>query len=202
MNSMSRPPKSHLLEELRVEADALTAKRAQQEKLSRGVLDRIDQRLHAVFQYFDEACKLLQVIAPQIERVYSLPHVVRYEALTFEHGSVTFRKQTIHQRDVYDYVVIYYGLTGPSPPPLQVTIRRSAEVERALAVANIEFTSTMDSTVRGAAAYNVIRVAPGLRCEVRFDPDFVNERITVTLRNVDRFEPVVLDFDPAALDAG
>ena len=32
------------------------------------------------------------------------------------------------------------------------------------------------------------------------DPDFVNDSIIITLRNVDRFDPVILDFTPAALD--
>jgi len=35
---------------------------------------------------------------------------------------------------------------------------------------------------------------------VRFDPDFEAERIVVTLRNVDRFEPVILDFQPETLE--
>ena len=38
-------------------------------------------------------------------------------------------------------------------------------------------------------------------CVAKFDdPDFVNDSIIVTLRNVDRFDPVILDFTPAALD--
>jgi hypothetical protein len=45
-----------------------------------------------------------------------------------------------------------------------------------------------------------LHVAAGLRCEVRFDPDFVNDSIIVTLRNVDRFDPVILDFAPGTLD--
>jgi hypothetical protein len=66
--------------------------------------------------------------------------------------------------------------------------------------AHIEFTCDTDSTVQTGATYNVIRVGPGLRCEARFDPDFENGRIVVTLRNVDRFEPVILDFETPALD--
>ena len=79
-------------------------------------------------------------------------------------------------------------------------MRRSPEVERALVAANIEFTSESDSSVRGAATNNALHVAAGLRCEVRFDPDFANDSIIVTLRNVDRLEPVILDFTPGALD--
>jgi hypothetical protein len=197
---MAKSPKSFLLEQLRAQADAVAAKRVQQLKLSREVVDRLNQRMHHVFQYFDEACKLLQVISPPVERSFELPHIVRYDGLHLERASVMFRKQRLQDRDVYDYVVVYYSLAGPSPPPLRIAIRRSPEVERALVHANIEFSCDTDSTVQSGATYNVIRIAPGLRCEVRFDPDFEHGRIVATLRNVDRFEPVILDFETPALD--
>ena len=197
---MARAPRSFLLEQLRAQADAVAAKRVQQLKLSREVVERIDQRMHAVFQYFDEACKLLQVISPPIERSFELPHIVRYQGLHLEKASVMFRKQRVLDRDVYDYVVVYYSLAGPALPPLRVAIRRSPEVERALVSAHIEFTADTDSSVQTGATHNVLRFKPVLRCEVRFDPDFENGRVVVTLRNVDRFEPVILDFETTALD--
>jgi hypothetical protein len=197
---MARAPRSFLLEQLRAQADAVAAKRVQQLKLSREVIDRIDQRMHTVFQYFDEACKLLQTISPPVERYFELQHIVRYEDLRLEKASVTFRKQRVQDQDVYDYVVVYYGLGGPPVPPLRVPIRSSQDIESALVSAHIKFTCDTDSSVQTGATYNVIRIAPGLRCEARFDPDFENGRIVVTLRNVDRFEPVILDFETAALD--
>jgi len=197
---MARAPRSFLLEQLRAQADAVATKRVQQLNLSREVVDRLDQRMHAVFQYFDEVCKLLQVISPPIERAFDLPHIVRYEGLHLEKASVIFRKQRLLDRDAYDYVVVYYALAGQPLAPLRVPIRRSQEIERALVSAHIEFSCDTDSTVQSGATYNVIRVAPELRCEVRFDPDFENECIVVTLRNVDRFEPVILDFETAKLD--
>lgn len=197
---MAKPPKSHLLEQLRAQADSVSARRARAQQLSREVVDRIDRRLHAVYQYFDEACKLLQIIGPPIEREFTLPQIARYAGMSFDRGMVMFRKQPVQERDVYDHVVVYYTLKGPAPTPLRVAVRRSSEFERALVAANIEFSSETDRTSRGAATHNVIRASAVLRCEVRFDPDFVNDSIVVTLRNVDRFEPVILDFAPAALE--
>ena len=197
---MTRKPASSLLDNLRVQADAINARRVEQLELSREVVERVDKRLHSIFRYFDEACGLLQVVSPPIEREFVLADVASYSRMSFERGQATFRKQQFHQRDIYDHVVVYYSLTGPPPAPLRVASRRAAEVERALSSANIEFRSESDSGVRGAATYNIIHVAPGLRCEVRFDPDFVAERIVVTLRNVDRFEPILLDFEAGALD--
>jgi hypothetical protein len=197
---MAKAPRSYLLEQLRAQADAVATKRLQQLKLSRELIERLDRRLHAVFQYFDEACKLLQVICPPIEREFVLADIARYEGLTFQRGNVMFRKQRLQDRDVYDYVVVYYQLTGPAPPPFRVAVRHSPEIEQRLHAANIEFRSDTDSSVEGGAKSKVIRIAPGLRCEIRFDPDFESERIVVALRNVDRFEPVILDFQTEALD--
>ncbi|HVP88302.1 MAG TPA: hypothetical protein VMU79_09515 [Casimicrobiaceae bacterium] len=197
---MAKAPRSFLLEQLRAQADAVATKRLQQLKLSRELVDRLDRRLHAVFQYFDEACKLLQVITPPVEREFVLGDFARYEGLAFERGNVMFRKQRLQERDVYDYVVVYYNLTGPAPPPFRVGARHAPEVEHALNSANIEFRSETSPSNPGGTASHIIRIAPGLRCEVRFDPDFEAERIVVTLRNVDRFEPVILDFQPETLE--
>ena len=117
---MAKSPKSHLLEELRAKAESVSAKRVEQQQLSREVVERVDGRLHAVFQYFDEACKLLQIIAPTIERDFTLPQIVRYTGMTFDRGMVMFRKQRVQQHDVFAHVVIYYTLTGPPPAPLRV----------------------------------------------------------------------------------
>ena len=197
---MTKSPKSHLLEQLRAQAESVSAKRVRAQEVSIEVLERIDRRLHAIFQYFDEASKLLQIIGSPIERSFTLAQIAHYQGMSFDRGSVMFRKKPVQQRDVYDHVVVYYTLKGPAPPPVQVTIRRSPEVERQLRSANIEYRSETDSTVRGGAAHNIIHISDGLRCEVRFDPDFANDSIIVTLRNVDRFEPVILDFQTTALE--
>lgn len=197
---MAKAPQSLLLQQLRLQADAVTARRVQQVKLSREVIDRVDHQMQQVFAYFEEACRLLQTLTPPVERHFELPQIARYEGLHVERASVMFRKQRLQDRDVYDYIVVHYALAGPTPAPLKVAIRRSPDVERALSNANIQFSCDTDASAQGNARHNIIRIAPELRCEVRFDPDFENGRIVVTLRNVDRFEPVILDFETAALD--
>jgi hypothetical protein len=97
---------------------------------------------------------------------------------------------------------VYYSLLGPAPAALQVPIKRSGEIERALNASNIEFVSDTDTNIRGGATFNLIRIAPGLRCEVRFDPDFESSCVVVSLHNVDRLEPVILDFPTDSLDTG
>ena len=37
------------------------------------------------------------------------------------------------------------------------------------------------------ATQNVIRIAPGMRCELRFEPDFVNDSIIVMLGKASQF---------------
>lgn len=190
---------SNLLRELRAQADTVVQKRAEEQQVSREVAEGIDHKLHAIYRYFDEACKLLSVIKPPVDRRYEMPHVVRLEGMHFDDGLVTFRKRKFGARELFDYVAVYYRLLGPAPKPLKVEMVRSTEVERQLIAANIDFEAESDSRVRGRALHNVIRIAPGLRCEIRFDPDFVHDRIAVMLLNVDRFEPITLDFSSSAL---
>jgi hypothetical protein len=192
---------SNLLNALREQADEVAARREQQAELSREVVDRIDQRLHSIFRYFDEACALLKVIRPPINRRFVLPHIVTYAGMSLDQADVTFRKLKFDEREIYDYVVVYYSLVGPPPPPLRIASKHAVDVERALMAANIEYRAERDTSIRGGASHNVLQIAPGLRCEVRFDPDFSNERVTVTLRNVDRLESALLEFQPDKLDS-
>jgi hypothetical protein len=45
---------------------------------------------------------------------------VRYTGMTFDPDMLRFRKQRVQQQDVFAHVVIYYTLTGPPPPAMQV----------------------------------------------------------------------------------
>jgi hypothetical protein len=44
---LAKSPKSHLLEELRAKAESVSAKRVEQQQLSREFVERVDRRLHA-----------------------------------------------------------------------------------------------------------------------------------------------------------
>jgi hypothetical protein len=46
---LAKSPKSHLLEKLRAQAESVSAKRVEQQQLSREVVERVDRRLHAIF---------------------------------------------------------------------------------------------------------------------------------------------------------
>ena len=48
--------------------------------------------------------------------------------------------------------------------------------------------------------HSVFRVEPQIRASVGFKPNLSRPGIDVTLRNVDRFESVLLEFQPAAID--
>jgi hypothetical protein len=46
----------------------------------------------------------------------------------------------------------------------------------------------------------VFHVQPAIAASVRFQPDYQRQVIEVTLRNVDRFESVLLEFEPTGID--
>lgn len=85
---MAKSPHWFLPQELRARADAVAAKRVRQLEPSPALVDRVDQRMLHVFEYFDEACRPLQVITPPVARPFELPHVARYEGRHVERASV------------------------------------------------------------------------------------------------------------------
>jgi hypothetical protein len=48
--------------------------------------------------------------------------------------------------------------------------------------------------------YGLFHVQPAIAASVRFQPDYARQVIGVTLHNVDRFESVLLEFQPGKLD--
>ena len=48
--------------------------------------------------------------------------------------------------------------------------------------------------------YGLFRVQPVISASVRFQPDYHRQVVHVTLRNVDRFESVSLEFPPDKVD--
>ena len=61
-------------------------------------------------------------------------------------------------------------------------------------------TARPSTTRRRSSGYSVFRVEPAIRASVEFKPNYRRRAIDVMLRNVDRFESVLLEFEPAAID--
>ena len=76
----------------------------------------------------------------------------------------------------------------------------AAAAEERLRGAALHFDSESEIDKEKVVRYTVFHVEPTIRASVRFRPDYRRHVIDVMLRNVDRFESVLLEFEPSAVD--
>jgi hypothetical protein len=66
--------------------------------------------------------------------------------------------------------------------------------------AALHFHSEAEHDAEKVVRHSVFHVEPAIRASVRFKPDYRRHVVDVTLRNVDRFESVLLEFEPVGID--
>ena len=64
----------------------------------------------------------------------------------------------------------------------------------------MQFSYQTEQDEKKIVRYGLFHVQPAIAASVRFQPDYARQVVNVTLRNVDRFETVLLEFQPGKLD--
>ena len=73
-------------------------------------------------------------------------------------------------------------------------------IEERLRPSTMPYTYATEQDERRVIVSGVFRVTPAISANIRFEPDYHRQVVEVTLRNVDRFESVSLEFGPDKLD--
>jgi len=95
---------------------------------------------------------------------------------------------------------MFYRLAAPKPAVVRVSPMAAVSVEERLRAAALHFHSETELDKDKVVRNTVFHVDPTIRASVRFKPDYRRQAIDVMLRNVDRFESVLLEFEPSAID--
>ena len=91
-------------------------------------------------------------------------------------------------------------LAGPDPFILRVNPAAANGIEERLRAAPMQFQYQTEQDARRIVRYGLFHVQPIISASVRFQPDYARQVVDVTLRNVDRFESVLLEFAPDRID--
>ena len=161
----------------------------------------IDRILWRAFRWLDEAMGHLEVIRPRVHHVFHLGNMLTIERPRFDRGFVSFRRRALAGLEVLEHVEMFYRLEGDkpivaAPQPRGVARRRGApaRLHAALPVPDRA----------GRAARGALRPVPGAAAHLGVgrasSPTTTHQVVQVTLRNVDRFESVSLDFTPDKLN--
>jgi hypothetical protein len=191
-----------LLESLRAKSEALRANEGAARRPVEEAQKEIDRRLMRAFRWLDEALGHLEVIRPVVSHQFTLANLLEISDPHIERCFVTFRRRTLASLEVIDHVELFYRLIGDQQIVLRMKQAAANAVEERLRVATLPYQHDTDhdegqgAGPRGA----VFRVRPEISASVRFQPDYQRQIIEVTLRNVDRFESVSLEFGPDKVD--
>jgi hypothetical protein len=197
---MTKSAKPTLLDELRKQSEERRAQDTAARLPMEAALQEMDRGLWRAFRWLDEAMGHLEVIRPTVTHKFQLGNILTLDRPRFDRGFVSFRRGSFAGYEVLTYLELFYSVTGTQPFILRVTPGAAAGIEERLRGATMQFDYQTEQDEKKIVRYGLFHVKPAIAASVRFQPDYARQVVDVTLRNVDRFESVLLEFQPGKLD--
>jgi hypothetical protein len=197
---MTKSAKPALLDELRKQSEELRAQDTAARKPIEAALRDIDRNLWRAFRWLDEALGHLEVIRPTVAHRFQLGNILTLDRPRFDRGFVSFRRGSFAGFEVLTYVEMFYRVAGTAPFIVRVNPGAAHGIEERLRAATMQFSYQTEQDEKKIVRYGLFHVQPAIAASVRFQPDYARQVVDVTLRNVDRFETVLLEFQPGKLD--
>lgn len=182
------------LDQLRKQSDAVRETQGTERRPVEETLRAMDRQLWSAFRWLEEALRHLEVIRPRVQHAFTLLGVLTIKAPRYERGFISYRRRTVASMDLLEHLEIFYRLTSDAPVVVKVQPGVAASVEERLRSAHLQSRYETELDEHRVVRSGTFIVAPEITASVRIEPDYRRQRIDVTLRNVDRFESVVLDF--------
>lgn len=189
-----------LLDALREKSEALRARDSAARKPVEEALKDIDRGLWRAFRWLDEALGHLEVIGPKVGHTFRLGSILSIANPKFDRGFVSFRRRGLAGLEIIDHVEMFYRMEGPQEIVLRLPPAAAAGVEERLRGSTLSYQYQTEHDEKRIVRFGVFRVQTAIAASVRFEPDYHRQVVHVTLRNVDRFESVTLEFAPDKLD--
>jgi len=187
------------LDQLREQSQALRARGEAARKPMEEAIQDIDRTLWRTFRWLDEVMGHLEVIRPRVNHVFHLGNVLSIERPTFDRGFVSFRRRSLVGLEVLEHVEAFYRVEGDKPIMLRLNPAASHNLEERLRASTLPYQYQTEHDERRVVRYGLFHVQPHVTASIRFDADYTRHIVQVTLRNVDRFESVSLEFGPDKL---
>jgi len=198
--NMSDQAKPSLLDALRQKSEALRAEDQAARKPVEEALKDIDRGLWRAFRWLDEALGHLEVIRPNVGHTFHLDNILAIAKPQFDRGFVSFRRRALAGLEVLEHVEMFYRLEGAQPLLIKISPAAAMGIEERLRGSTLPYQYQTEQDERRVVRFGVFQVQPVISASVRFEPDYHRQLVQVTLRNVDRFESVHLEFQPDKLD--
>ena len=192
------PPKNgsagSLLDTLRAQSDAVRGQGDAAKRPVEEALKEIDRRLWKAFKWLDEAVAHLEVIKPVTSHEFRVNELLTIQSPKFENGFLSFRRKPAGGIDAIEQIELFYKLVGEKSVMLKIPAAQVNAIESRLTTCQIRYQYRTELDETRQHRFGVFQVEPAVLATIRFVPDYRRQTVEVTLRNVDRFESVTLEF--------
>jgi hypothetical protein len=178
-----------LMQELRVQAEALQKQQANRAAKREEVIAAVDGAMARLFKYYHELLKHLEVVRPANPTNFVIPGVGSFEGLTFTESFIDFRKKRDRNIDLYD--TVHFFIRWTSDENLTVERNNHAQVQRvrdALWTCNVRYTED-ELRILGAAPRMVFTIPRNIVTDLVVQADHDNCALVIATRNLARLGP-------------
>ena len=200
MTSPKNGSAGSLLETLRAQSDAVRGQGDDARRPVEEALRDIDRRLSRAFKWLDEAVAHLEVIKPATSHEFRVNEVLTIQSPKFENGFLSSRRKPAGSVDVIDQIELFYKLTCEKPVVLRIPSAQVSAIEHRLTTCQIRYQYRTELDETRQHRFGIFTVEPAVLATIRFVPDYRRQTVEVTMRNVDRFESVTLEFKAEAIE--
>ena len=193
MNAPHKPA-SRFLDHLREQSDAVRKHQTDEHRPIEDTLRAMDRQLWNAFRWLEEVLRHLEVIRPQVQHTFHVMGVLSIASPRYERGFISYRRRPVAGMELLEHIELFYRMTHDDPVVVKVQPAAANSIEDRLRSAQLQFRYDTELDEHRVVRQGIFTVTPHITASVRIEPDYRRQRVEVTLRNVDRFESVVLDF--------
>ncbi len=191
-------PRGSLLNDLRSRYEALPE--STDERVDVESFEAIDARMRKAFRWLEQAITYLNGLKPPIDHRFDLGYGFVFDAPRFAHGSVGQHQRRIAGFPVLEAIDVHYEISASKPLTIGVVPGWVSFAEKTLDAFGLQYSSRRLNDSDGTLCNCIFSVAPIIPARISFRVNHRSGLVTVTLVNVDRLEPVTLEFASAAID--
>jgi hypothetical protein len=183
-----------LLDTLRAQSDAMRGQEKNAKRTPDDALKDLDGRMWKSFKWLDEAIGHLAVIRPVVAHDYRVADVVTIASPQFDQGFVSYRRKAFAGYEAVEYIEVFYRLALAKPIDVTVPVSAVGAIDDKLRSAQLKFQYRALQDDDRVVRRGLFSITPAVTGFVKFLPDYRRQTVEVTLRNVDRFETVIVEF--------
>jgi len=195
---------SGFLAELAGEAtQKLEAKRALQQD-HQAMTQSVNAALERTFQFFNLFTKHLNALEPDVPRVYALDGKAQFAQLKWKKGLTEYRKQSLADNALLDYVFFQVRLTVPEPVSVTRRWEQFDDIKKDLQAFGLKPLEDMHDLWRNRPQKVTFQLAlePEFLISMRFQGNYMDGSVDLECNNLDGFGEMKAKLKPELLQPG